>query len=115
MQPEYEISVWEDTVSNASQSAQISGINKSGEEWSQGNNITKNLKRLVEKKIAVIGKNDTSNQLYAYDITFKQNVNGTSTLSFSILTKYLVPGETKLKDNPFVSLLNYIFRKNGMI
>lgn len=105
MQPEYEISVWEDTVSNTSQSAQISGINKSGEEWSQGSNITKNLKRLVEKKIAVIGKNDTSNQLYAYDITFKQNVNGTSTLSFSILTKYLIPGETKLKDNPFVSLL----------
>ena len=69
-QPKYEISVWEDIISNDTFTSQISGINKSGSEWSQGNDITKTLNLLKERKVAVIGKNDTTNQLYAYDISF---------------------------------------------
>lgn len=104
-QPKYEISVWEDIISNDTFTSQISGINKSGSEWSQGNDITKTLNLLKERKVAVIGKNDTTNQLYAYDISFKQNINGTSTLTFSMFTKYLPNGEKELKDNPLALLL----------
>ena len=105
IQPEYEISVWKDEISNTAQTDSIISINKRGSTWNKGDNTTKTIKYLAEKKIAVIGKDNATNPLYAYNITFKQNINGTSTLTFNMLSKYLPNGETELIDNPLASLL----------
>ena len=105
IQPEYEISVWKDEISNTAQTSSIISINKKGSAWNKGDNTTKTIKYLTEKKIAVIGKDNATNPLYAYNITFKQNINGTSTLTFNMLSKYLPNGETELIDNPLASLL----------
>lgn len=79
LKQEYELSIWEDYVSNDDDSS------------------------FHERKLAIIGSNDLVSPIKAYDVSLKENINGERTLTFSIPRKYRDNGE--LLDNPFIGLL----------
>ena len=79
----YELSVWEDV--NA--------------DWS-----TNGLGYFTEKKLAVIGADNSQNKIFAYDISLNENINGEKTLTFSLPSKYRNE-EGDLLDNPLLTYL----------
>ena len=102
-QPEYELSVWTNEKGESQDISTIE-IDTSTENW-QKKTVVKSIPKLKERKVAVIGKGNVVNQMYAFDINFKQNVNGTSTLTFSMFSKYLSDDTKRLESNPFVQLI----------
>ena len=55
-----------------------------------------------EKKIAIIGSDTMSAPWRAVNPTFVKNVNGSSTLTFTMYSKYYDEDKDELLDNPFV-------------
>ena len=76
----YELSVWEYTKSNSDEP-------------------------LRERKIAVIGTNESSGLNDAFNIVFRPNVNGEKTLTFSIHYRYFDVFQDKYVVNPFSDYL----------
>lgn len=102
-QPEYELSVWTNEQGET-KLKNVTEVDTSKSKWSK-RTITKYIPTLKERKIAVIGKGNITNQMYAFDINFKQNINGTSTLTFSMFNRYLSNETGRLEPNPFVKLI----------
>lgn len=102
-QPEYELSVWTNEQGE-NRTKTVIEIDTSTDDWKE-KTITKYIPSLKERKIAVIGKGNVTNPMYAFDINFKQNINGTSTLTFSTFSKYFSNDTKRLESNPFADLI----------
>lgn len=74
----YELSVWEDTLSNSA---------------------------IVEQKLCIIGAHDMVSQSRALQPKLVQNINGTNTFSFSIYYRYKDNISGEEVDNPFAQFL----------
>ena len=88
----YEISLWEDTIDK------IEIKNPETEEIEV-------VQYYKEVPIAIIGSNSMNTSIRAYNPTFTQNINGSSTLTFTINSKYYDETTGNFIDNPFSKLL----------
>jgi hypothetical protein len=79
----YEISIWDDILTTAA----------------NGSTYFK------ENKIAIIGSNTMTAPFRCREPQFKENVNGTVTLTFSMYNRYYDEDEGKNVDNPYNDLL----------
>lgn len=86
----YEISLWEDVYE------------KKGR---LDNNTLKYDSNFSEKKIAVIGAHDMNSWSRAVNPQLQQNLNGTSTLTFSMYYQYYDSEKKEFVRNPFVDLI----------
>ena len=80
----YELSVWTD--------------------WTKGTSTDNPLGYLNEEKVAVIGADTMHTKISAFDINYKENINGEKTLTFSLPAKYRNE-EGILLDNPLLKFL----------
>lgn len=88
----YEISLWEDIIDK------IEIKNPETEEIEV-------VQYYKEVPIAIIGSNNMNTSIRAYNPIFTQNINGSSTLTFTINSKYYDETTGNFVDNPFSKLL----------
>lgn len=95
----YEISVWDDV---------LTVVDTNGNEhdgFIDLSRITVSAQYYKERKLCVIGSNTTSAPFNVVEPKLVRKTDGTSTLTFSIYTKYYDEDSGEFKDNPFVQYL----------
>ena len=106
----YEISIWDDVlvfdikyVDENKGEIIVKGITPNeAKKYSDFTNYSVEKQYYKEKKIAIIGSNTMSAPWRAVNSSFVKNVNGSSTLTFTMYSKYYDEDKDELLDNPFV-------------
>lgn len=93
----YEISLWEDI---------LTFVDIYGNEYTRILDNT-NIKTsyFKERKICVIGSNETKSKINIFNTIFEREITGKNVLKFSILSKYLDEETNELVENPFIQFL----------
>lgn len=94
----YEISLWED---------RLVAVDAAGNEYDDfiDTSITVDHQYYKEKKICIIGSHTMKTPMAAVEPKLVRKIDGTSTLTFSIYSKYYDETSGELLDNPFVKYL----------